>query len=212
MKDLPVFTTPYGVASLTLREIAYQEKAYIKLQATQQPKELLKECIGFCRAVGAKKVYASGHAYLENYPLHTAIMQMQCLKESIPDTDAALWPLQKEHLGEFLRIYREKIGHVPNGAWLTDGDGEKLARDGGGYFVHRDGKLLGIGIVGGNELRFVASVMSGAGLDVVCALANAVTEDALTLEVATANKKAVALYEKLGFVPVKEISSWYCVL
>ena len=56
MKDLPMFTTQNGVASLTLREIPYQQTAYIKLQATQQPKELLEECVGFCRAVGAEKV------------------------------------------------------------------------------------------------------------------------------------------------------------
>ena len=212
MKDLPMFTTQNGVASLTLREIPYQQTAYIKLQATRQPKELLEECVGFCRAVGAEKIYASGHEILENYPFHTAIVQMQCLKESVADTDAALWPLQKEKLGEFLGIYREKIQHVPNGAWFTDADGEKLAREGGGYFVHRDGKLLGIGISGGNELRFVASVAPGAGADVVCALAGTVTEDVLTLEVATANHKAMALYEKLGFVPVNELSRWYDVL
>lgn len=212
MKDLPMFTTQNGVASLTLREIPYQETAYIKLQATQQPKELIEECVGFCRAVGAQKIYASGHAYLKNYPVHTAIVQMQCLKESLPDTDAALWPLQPERLEEFLRIYRQKVQRVPNGAWFTDADGEKLAREGGGYFVHRDGKLLGIGIVDGNELRFVASVVPGGGADVVCALANAVTDDMLTLEVATANKKAAALYEKLGFVPAKELSRWFCVM
>ena len=126
MKDLPMFTTQNGVASLTLREIPYQQTAYIKLQATRQPKELLEECVGFCRAVGAEKIYASGHEILENYPFHTAIVQMQCLKESVADTDAALWPLQKEKLGEFLDIYREKIQHVPNGAWFTDADGEKL--------------------------------------------------------------------------------------
>lgn len=211
MKDLPVFTTEYGVASLTLREIAYQGKAYIKLQATQQPRELLEACVGFCLAVGAEEIFASGHVFLENYPLHTAIMQMQCAKDMIGETDAALWPLQPEKVDAFLEIYREKVRRVPNGAWFTDADGEKLARVGGGYFVHRDGKLLGIGIVGGNALRFVASVSPGAGADVVCALAGAVTEDMLTLEVATANRKAVSLYEKLGFIPVREISCWYRV-
>lgn len=212
MKDLPVFSTQYGVASLTLREIAYQQKAYIKLQATQQPEELLAECVGFCRAVGAAEVFASGNDFLENYPLHTAIMQMQCAKASIPDTDAALWPLQAQHLPEFLSIYRDKVRYVPNGAWFTDSDGEKLAADGGGYFVHRSGTLLGIGIVEGNEIRFVASVMPGAGADVVCALTHAIAEETIILEVANANHKAVSLYERLGFVPVRELSRWYRVL
>lgn len=209
MKDIPVFTTEYGAASLILREIAYQETAYIKLQATRQPKELLDECAGFCRAVGAERIYASGHEFLENYPFHTAIVQMQCPKELLDDTDALLWPLQPEKTADFLRIYREKVRKVPNGAWLTDADGAKLASEGGGYFVHRRGTLLGIGIVDGNELRFVASVQPGAGADVVRALSGAVAEDTLLLEVATANPKALSLYERLGFVPTKELSRWY---
>ncbi len=212
MKDLPIFTTQYGVASLTLREIAYQEKAYIKLQATQQPRELLEECIGFCRAVGAREVYASGHLYLENYPLHTAVVRMQCAKETLGDTDAALWPLQEERLEEFLSIYRQKVKNVPNGAWLTEADGQKIVQTGGGYFVHRQERLLGIGIVEGNELRFVASLQPGAGVDVVRALAHAVAEPTLALEAATANHKAISLYGRLGFVAMQEISRWYKVL
>ena len=211
MKDLPVFTTEYGVASLTLREIVYTGKAYIKLQATQQPKELLEECIGFCRAVGAEEIYAAGHAYLEVYPLHTAIVQMQCGRDTLGDTDAALWPLQREKVKDFLEIYRQKVRHVPNGAWFTDADGVKLASEGGGYFVHRGDELLGIGIVSGGEIQFVASLVPGAGEDVLKALAHA-ADDELLLEVATANEKALALYERSGFIKTKELSRWYRVL
>lgn len=211
MKDLPVFTTEFGVASLTLREIAYQGKAYVKLQATQQPKELLEECISFCRAVGAAEVYATGHVFLVRFPLHTAIVQMQCGKDTLGDTDAALWPLQQEMVGKFLEIYREKIKKVPNGAWLTDSDGEKIALEGSGYFIHRQGKLLGIGIVESNEIRFVASVQPGAGADVVRALAHAAVGETLVLEAASSNEKAIYLYEKLGFVKTREISRWHKV-
>lgn len=212
MKDLPIFATEYGAASLILREIPTQRKAYIKLQATQQPKELLEECISFCRAVGAEKIYASGHEILSRYPFHTAIVQMRCAKQELADTDAALWPLQKEQLQYFLEIYRGKINKVPNGAWLTHGDGQKLAADGGGYFVHSNGVLLGIGIVSEEELRFAASVQPGAGADVVRALAHAVGGDTVHLEVASTNDKAVSLYERLGFVKTREISRWFQVL
>ena len=82
---------------------------------------------------------------------------------------------------------------------------------GGGYFVHRDGKLLGIGLVGDGVIDWVASVQPGAGKDVVCALNHAIAADAVSLMVASANEKAVALYEKLGFVRVKVCKRWYSI-
>ena len=51
MRDLPMFTTEFGVASLILKEIPYREEAYILVQSTQEPEKLLRECIDFCRAV-----------------------------------------------------------------------------------------------------------------------------------------------------------------
>ena len=48
MKDIPVFTTQNGVASLILQEIPAQGCAYIRLQATLSPEQLLTECIAFC--------------------------------------------------------------------------------------------------------------------------------------------------------------------
>ncbi|MDY4222972.1 MAG: hypothetical protein SOX71_10830, partial [Candidatus Faecousia sp.] len=80
MKDFPVFPTSHGAASLTLKEIPYRQEAYIQIQSTQEPELLLEECIGFCAACGAERIYASGDACLERYPLHTSIYQMKgCL-------------------------------------------------------------------------------------------------------------------------------------
>ena len=41
------------------------------------------------------------------------------------------------------------------------------------------------------------------------ALAHAVSEDSITLEVASVNERALHLYEELGFVKTREISRWY---
>jgi len=38
MRDIPVFTTQYGVASLVLKEIPYKKRAHITLQATRNRK------------------------------------------------------------------------------------------------------------------------------------------------------------------------------
>ena len=84
-----------------------------------------------------------------------------------------------------------------------------MLEQGDGYFVHKDGKLLGIGRVRGEEIRFVASLQPGAGEDVVRALAHAVTGESIVLEVASNNQKALNLYTRLGFLKTAELSRWY---
>ena len=95
MKDFPVFTTEYGVASLVLKEVPYRQEAYIILQSTEDPEELLKECVSFGRMVGAEKIYAKGHPIVERYPLHTAIYEMR--GEAAVDPEK---PQKFEHFGK----------------------------------------------------------------------------------------------------------------
>ncbi len=212
MKDIPMFTTPYGTAGLILREIPYQEEAYVRLQDVTDLQGLIKECLDFCKAVGAQRVYATGHRGLEAYPLSTAIVSMVCQKDSLGETDAALWPVQENTAAEFQRIYNEKISHVPNGAWMDQVDIREMLTRGDGYFVHRGETLLGIGRVYDGYILWLAAVQKGAGADVVKALATALHTDTVKLGVATANQKANKLYLQLGFLPVEEKSRWYQIL
>ena len=209
MKDLPVFTTENGVATLILKEIPYQETAYIILRDSLEPRALAKECADFCRACRAERIYATGHGCLEENPFYTAMWEMRCQRESIPDTDAALWPVQEETLATWQEIYNNKVKKVPNGAWLTRGDAQEMLKKGDGYFIHRGASLLGIGRASADRIDWVASLAPGGGADVVKALAHGVTEDTVALTVASANQKAVRLYEGLGFLRVSEISRWY---
>ena len=209
MKDIPVFTTEYGAATLILKEIPYQETAYIILQDSLEPQALARECADFCRACGAEKIYAAGHEALTAYPFFTAMWEMSCHRESIPDTDAALWPVQEKTLTQWQSIYNEKVKKVPNGAWMTKADAEKMLETGDGYFIHRGETLLGIGRASSDRISWVASLAPGAGADVVKALAHAATEDTISLTVASTNQKAVDLYERLGFLRTAEISKWY---
>lgn len=211
MKDIPVFTTEYGAASLVLREIPYTQTAYIRLQATLEPEKLIEECVGFCRAVGAEKIYAAGHPALEQYPFHTAIWKMARQMDGLPDTDAALWPVQAETVDTWQSIYNGRMKDVDNSAWFTQTDAKEMLRRGGGYFVHRGDTLLGIGRASGERLDAVVAVQPGAGTDVVLALTHAMAGERLVLEVASTNTRALRLYEKLGFTPVAEINHWYKV-
>ena len=211
MKNLPVFTTEYGVATLILKEIPYQETAYIILQDTLEPLLLVRECAEFCRACGAERIYARGNDALAEYPFFTAMWEMTCLRESIPDTDAALWPVQERTLTQWQEIYNQKVKTVPNGAWMTDAGAKDMLAKGDGYFVHRGDTLLGIGKASADRIDWVASVKPGAGADVVKALIHATTEDRVSLTVASVNQKAVSLYESLGFLKTAEIRRWHTI-
>ena len=212
MKDIPMFTSEYGVASLFLREIPYRGRAHIKIQSSLDPEKLLEECIGFCRMCGAEWIDAAGDAYLERYPLITAICAMQCPRESIPETDACLFPVTEETVARWLEIYNTRMADIPNAAYMDAKDGRELLKTGDGYFIHKDGKLLGIGKASGNFIHTVISVQPGMGETVVLALAELLTEDTVELMVAGANERAVRLYERMGFLKVKELTRWYRVL
>jgi len=211
MKDIPMFTTESGVASLALREIPYTGTAYIRLQATQSPETLLEECVGFCRACGAARFYATGHPALARYPLHTAVVRMQCSRNSLPMTDAALFPVLPETLEQWRGIYNERMAGVPGAAYMSRMDAEAMLADGSCYFIHRAGQPLGIGKAKGDRIDAVISLSPGGGREVTLALASVLTEDTVCLEVATANTKAVRLYEGLGFAAVQELVRWYQV-
>lgn len=209
MKDLPIFTTEYGAASLILREIVPQGKAYIRLQATSEPEKLAAECRDFCRVCGAEEIFAAGHSALAAYPVETVILELHCRRSALPDTDAALWPVQTSTLEDWRAIYNRKVRAVPAGAWMTLAEGQAMLQKGDGYFVHRGKTLLGIGRASVNRIDWVAAVTPGGGRDVVLALNHLLTEETAVLTVAAANRKAMALYESLGFLPTRELERWY---
>lgn len=212
MRDFPMFTTENGVGSITLKEVPYKGIAYIKIQSSLQPKAFLQECIDFCKMAGAKNIYASGHQMLEKFPLHNAIWQMSILRESLPESNASLFPVTEKTADRWRSIYNEKMYPVANAATMTCEDGKLLIQQGGGYFVHRDGEILGIGIARGDAVESVIAVKPGAGREVMLALCGSLRSERVVLEVASTNLRAIRLYENLGFLKTAELSCWYDVL
>ena len=211
MKDFPVFPTSHGAASLTLKEIPYRQQAYIHIQSTQEPELLLEECVGFCTACGAEKIYATGHRFLEKYPLHTAIYQMKgCLflsEEEIP----SMFPVTEATVSKWRDIYNRKMLLVDNASTLEERDESKILESGGAYFVHQNGELLGIGWLREDTLKALAAVKPGAGELVCKAMQSLLPQQTIKLEVASSNQKAIRLYERLGFLKTEEVSRWYRV-
>ena len=69
--------------------------------------------------------------------------------------------------------------------------------------------LLRIGKASADRIDAVVSLVRGAGADVVRALAHALAGDTITIEVASTNRRAISLYERLGFLSTREVSRWY---
>ena len=209
MKDFPFFTTQSGVASITLSQIPYTGKAYITIQDSAEPEHLLQECRDFCIAAGAAEVYASGHSCLESNPVHTEIVLMHCSRDGLDTTDAKLISVTDKTLAQFCEIYNSGMKYVPNAAYMSGFVGKKILAEGKGYFVEREGKILGIGIAGEQKIDAIVSLVPGCGKDVLLALNSALSGAYAEVEVATSNIPAVRLYEKMGFVLYRQISKWY---
>ena len=212
MKDFPVFTTEFGVASLLLKEVPYREEAYIVIQSTCQPEELLKECVSFCRMVGAEKIYARGHEIVENYTLHCSVLEMRGMAEPDPEKTASLFPVTDRTVGEWRKLINSRMQGVDNAATLESRDEKKILESSGACFIHNGGDLLGLGWLEDGTVQAVAAVKPGAGEMVMHSLMSLAEGEQLRLEVASTNERAIRLYERLGFLPVREISRWYRVL
>lgn len=211
MKDIPVFTTEDGVASLILKEIPYRQEAYIRVQDVQPGRldALLKECASFCRMAGAERVYANGFEETEAYPRSCIVYEMCGTAWVDKEKLENLFPVTEQTVARWRQIHNERMGSVDNAGTLTALDEKQILASGGAYFVHRSGELLGIGWVEEDRLLAIASLQQGAGERVAHTLMSVVEGGQLTLEVASTNEKAIRLYEKLGFLKTKELFRWY---
>lgn len=210
MKDIPVFTTEDGVASLLLKQIPTRQAAYIRVQDVQPGRleALLAECAAFCRMAGAERVFADRNDDPAAVP-QSVVYEMRGEAWVDKEKLANLFPVTEETAARWRQIYNERMCGVDHAAALSFLDEKQIITSGGAYFVHRAGELLGIGWVEEDRLLAIASVVPGAGERVAYSLMSLVEGAQLTLEVASTNKNAIRLYEKLGFLKTKELYRWY---
>lgn len=207
MKDIPVFTTQYGVASLSLGQIPYRAVAYVHIRSYLPGKleEHVSECAAFCRAAGAEAVFWTAED-VSDEP-HSVIYEMRGQPEPNPRMQENLFPVTEQTVSQWRQIHNDRMNQVDHAAYLTAAD-EKQLISGNAYFIHQNGKLLGIGWMEGDTVRAIASVQPGAGERIAHTLMS-LAEGPLRLEVASTNIRAIRLYEKLGFVKTGQIRKWY---
>ena len=210
MRDIPLFTTENGIASLLLREIPTSGSAYVHIRSSEAPEELLKECIDFCRAVGAEKIFATGHPVLEKYPHHTTLLTLKGTASGVGETSLSLFPVTEKTWSDFCRIYNEKMADVPTANKMRLLDRETYGKS--AYFIHKDGVLHGIGIAEDDEILAIAACQKGAGREVLAALCQVLSAEVIRLCVAENNLPAMKLYTRCGFLPTDEGVAWYKIL
>ena len=212
VRNIPMFTTEYGVAVLVLEKIPYTREAFVRIHSSMEPEILLGECVDFCKAAGAETVYGCGHEYLENFPIHTAIIAMERMKKDLPVTDCSLQPVQPHEVDSWREDYNRRMAGIPNGAYLTIRGCQELVAKGGCYYVRKGEETIGLGVVNGDQIDAVASLKAGCGREVLLALCTAVAGNRVRLEVADQNIPAVKLYKSLDFVAKETISRWYKII
>ena len=84
MKDIPIFTGENGVATLILREIPHQQRAYVMLRTVWRLQPFLSECRAFCRMAGAESVYVTGQEDLSGLPFVHAMERWTCRRAALP--------------------------------------------------------------------------------------------------------------------------------
>ncbi len=210
MKDIPVFATENGIASLSLQQIPYTGFAHISIQSTLEFNAFLLECISFCRAVGAERILACGHKDLEQYPIYTKILGMRM---PMPEDQGrkCLFPVTEESFDKWLDIYNNGMKNVPNAAILSRQMGMALIKKGSAYFVHDNGQVLGIGVAEGDTIQAVVSCQKRAGEEVIQTLCGALCADTVRVEVAENNEPAMNLYRRMGFIETGILKTWHDV-
>ena len=211
MKDIPLFTTEAGIASLLLGEIPYKKEAYIRIRDVQPGRleDLLAECVSFCRMVGAEAVLASDHEELEQYTLRFSVIEMR--GTILPENGEInhLFPVTEDTVTRWREFCNSRLADVDGAATMTAADEKKILSSGGAYFVHRSGELLGAGWVEGNKVLLICAAVSGGGETVMRTLLSLVDDEQVVLEVASTNDRAIRFYERMGFIKTAELQKWY---
>ena len=209
MKNIPLFTTQSGIASLILEQIPFNKTAYIRIQSSMDLEIFLQECVVFCRAVGAEKIYAAGEGLTEKDGPCASVIRMVRERTGIPEGTLNLIPLNREHLEIFRSIYNRTMCKIPNASGMSVQDIEGIYEDGSGYLVYQFEEMVGIGIANGEWIHTIISLKKGMGEAIMRTLISALAGVWVRVELIDSNLPAKTLYERMGFSVYETVSKWH---
>lgn len=214
MKNIPLFTSAYGIATLILREIPWNGCAYVLIRSVWngQAAALLEECRGFCRAVGAEQIFAAYDT--EELPAEHAydMILMTRPKAGLPEgNQLELEPLTRENSEAYLEIYNRRFVNVPSAASYDRTSLEPLYGEDLAWLAKVNGCYAGVAEISQEGLEGIAVLPEyrGCGYDLALAVLQMVPSTMLQLKVASTNLRAITLYERLGFEKKEIQKRWW---
>ena len=213
MKDIPVFTGAHGIATLVLAQIPWSGCGYVLVRSVwDDAAAFLEECLGFCRACGAERVYATWE--LEDLPAEHAydMIAMEVAKAALPEgATMEVEELTEENSGAFLAIYNQCFQTVPGAASYSQKDIERLLGEETAYLASVDGEYAAVAEISKKGLEAVAVLPEhkGLGYALTRTVLEKVPSTVIELKVASTNTRAIGLYERLGFKSCGILSRWW---
>lgn len=215
MKNIPMFTGQHGMATLVFRELSFSGCAYVVVRAVWngETAAFLEECRGFCRAVGAEKIYAS---WEENpLPAVHAYDMLGLYREKaglpLPSREVELEYLRPENGQTYLQIYNTCFRPIPGAASYDKQDLRRLYGEDRAFLAKVDGQYAAVAEISKEGLESIAVLPEycGLGHDLSLTVLPMVPNPILRLKVASGNHRALKLYQRLGFVQENVRSRWY---
>ena len=217
MKDLPIFTGQFGIASLILREIPYKRCAYVMVRSAQEGhmRDFLEECGGFCRAAGAEWVLASAPEPLSFLPHVHDMLEYACRRDQLPPPlqPVELAALTDDTAEQYRTIYNDLFRAIPNAATCTAEDLRRLREKGQAHLALVGGETAGICQWSAGELQTIGvlPLFRGLGHRLALTVFQRMEGEVITLRVSSSNGPALRLYQRLGFDRTRVLSSWYAL-
>lgn len=213
MKDIPIFTGEHGIATLILREIPHQQRAYVMLRTVWRLQPFLEECRAFCRMAGAESVYVTGDSDLDDLPFVHEMQRWTCRRADLPPLTepVQLQPLADDNREEFRCLYNALFAQVPNAATCTAQEAERIQREEQAALAVVNGQTAGLVQWTDHRLEAIAVALEYRGLGYRLALTvlQQMPSETVELQVSSANERALRLYQRLGFVKAETLSRWY---
>ena len=219
MKNIPVFISQGGTATLILTEIPHRGIAYVVLRTVIPGglSPMLQECAAFCHSCGAKLCFVSPGDTGEQLPFPHAydIYHLRIAKSSLPilDSPISLTPINPDNDTIYQQIYNQCFQSVSHALTYDRSQIDRIYRCGQQAFLAltNTGTPCGIGELHENELAAVGLLPDyrGCGMELTLSLLAHCPGPEITLTVASDNLPALKLYSKLGFSVCGIESKWY---